>query len=104
MTPASSYTHRMEIANIVPAQQDAEKVDELLRKTELPPEIAVVLKEFKDDHSGIPAVYLSFQLKPHIVLDKQTLMRISRFKTGVERELLDDGLSRIPYAYLNEAE
>ncbi len=104
MTPVPSYTGRMETSSIVPAQQDEEKVDELLRETTLPPEIAFVLKEFKEDHTGVPAVYLSFQLKPHIVLDRQALTRVSRFMTAFARTLLDHGLSRFPYVSLNEAE
>jgi len=93
----------METPSIVPEQQDEEKVDELLRETELPAEIAIVLKEFKEDHSGTPSLYLSFQLKPDVALDSKTVTRISSFITDFQLKLLANGLSRIPYAYLDEA-
>jgi hypothetical protein len=93
----------METSSIVPEQQDEEKVDELLRETELPAEIAIVLKEFKEDHSGTPSLYLSFQLKPDVALDSKTVTRISSFITDFQLKLLANGLSRIPYAYLDEA-
>ena len=84
-------------------QEDQTRATEILNETPLPPEIFDVAMDFRNDSSGQPSLYLSFQVKPDVTLDRESIARISRFMSGVLDRLLRSGISRFPYASLDEA-
>ncbi len=84
-------------------QEDQTRAKENLGQSPLPPEIYDVVMEFKDDSSGQPSIYLSFKLKPGAAVDQPSIARISRYMSGVLDQLLRSGISRFPYASLDEA-
>lgn len=99
----SAYTLTMDAITITSLQEDQTRAKEILSKFPLPPEVCDVVMEFKDDSSGQPSLYLSFQVKPGAVLDKPSIARISRYMSGILDQLLRSGISRFPNASLDEA-
>jgi hypothetical protein len=93
----------MPFEGTLPEQEDQSKVKAVLEKNPLPPEIGQVEIQFKNDHDGTPAMYLSFELRVGALLGKEQIPRLSRYMSDVLDQLLRSGLSRFPYASLDEA-
>jgi hypothetical protein len=93
----------MESISLISQEEDQSRTTQILNESPLPPEIFDVAMDFKNDSSGEPSIYLSFQVKPGVVLDKESIARISRYMSGVLDRLLRSGISRFPYASLDEA-
>jgi hypothetical protein len=84
-------------------QTDEMKARAILNEIQLPPELAAISLERKNDSSGDPAIYISFQVKDEAVLDRETTMRLSRFMSSVAVEILKSGISLFPYVSLDQA-
>lgn len=84
-------------------EQERERVRQVLDGFPLPPEIADVTIEMGNDSTGDPALWLHFNLKTEIQIKGEQITRLSRFIGEVQSSLLQSGISRFPYAYLDEA-
>ncbi len=88
----------------LPSTKDDEVgAKEILDQQPLPPEIAAVTIEMKEDYSGVPALYLSFQVQRQLKLEDDQILRLSRYMLAVQDRMLRSGISRFPYASLGRS-
>ncbi len=82
---------------------DQEKVQTVLARLTLPPELDRVETSYGADYTGDPAVFLTFFLKPDVRVEREEIRPLSRFISGVARELLNAEVGGFPYTRLEEA-
>jgi hypothetical protein len=90
---------RPEIATEV----DQQKVNDILARLVLPPEIVKVDAEFGPDNSGDPAVKLRFYLRAALVADKNEIARLSKYLYDVQTILLQADIGGFPYTLLEQS-
>ena len=82
---------------------DQDKVQGTLARFTLPPEIDHVETNYGTDHTGDPAVFLTFILKQDVHLEREEIKQVSRFISDVGGALLNAGIGGFPYTRLEEA-
>lgn len=93
----------MEISDLSSEQEDQIRTEAILKATPLPPEIESMSIELKNDHTGVPSMYLSFEVRGDVDLGAEKIDQLSRYMTGIVDKLLRSGISRFPYASLDQA-
>ena len=79
------------------------KVQDILSRLTLPPEMDRVETKYGTDHTGDPAVFLTFYLKADVHVEREEIKHLSRFISGVARDLLNADVGGFPYTRLEDA-
>jgi hypothetical protein len=82
---------------------DQQKVNDILARLVLPPEIVKVDAEFGPDNSGDPSVKLRFHLRPDLIVDKKEIARLSKYLYDVQTMMLRADIGGFPYTRLEQA-
>ncbi len=82
---------------------DKQKVAAILAQFELPPEIVRVDTNYGKDHTGDPAVFLTFHLHQGVHASREEIKPISRFVHRVAATLLNGNIGGFPYTRLKQA-
>lgn len=85
------------------AEIDRRKVEDILAGFKLPEEIQSIDTTFGRDHTGDPAIFLTFSIRDGAPLQPEDMKRLSRFLSEVVGALLDGGVVAFPYTRLQEA-
>jgi hypothetical protein len=79
------------------------KAEELVASVPPMPEVESVDVRLYDDYSGEAALYLTFHIKSGALYDDAFFLRFNQYKHHVRTKILNSGISRFPYARLQEA-
>lgn len=82
---------------------DRAKVEAVLAKVQLPPEILRVEVQYEPDYTGDPAVYLRFILPSDIDLNGSDITRLSAFASQVLDGLYNANIGGFAYSRLQQA-
>lgn len=82
---------------------DREKVQAILARFPLPPEIERIETRYGRDHTGDASVYLTFHVRDNAKLEPADIKRLSSFLAGVTSALLHSGVGGFAYTRLEQA-
>ena len=82
---------------------DKQRVAAILAQFDLPPEIVSVDTDYGSDHTGDPAVFLTFHLHEGVQASREEIKPISRFVHQVAAALLNFNVGAGPYTRLKQA-
>ncbi len=85
------------------AEVDQQKVQEILARFTLPPEVERVETRFGSDHTGDPAVYVNFHIRMDVKLGREEIKRLSRFSSAVASALYKGDIGGFAYTRLDQA-
>lgn len=82
---------------------DQERVKEILARFQLPDEIERIDTKFDHDHTGDPAVFLTFHVKDDAKIDREDIRRLSSFLAEITSALVNAGVGGFAYTRLEQA-
>ncbi len=85
------------------AEVDQQKVQEILARFTLPPEVERVEIRFGSDHSGDPAVYVTFHLREDTNIGRKEIKSLSSFSSSVAKALYKGDIGGFAYTMLDQA-
>ncbi len=59
--------------------------------------------ELGNDNTGDPAMWLIFHLQRDLAVDVEWILRFNEYAAGIQTKILHSGLTRFPYARLEQA-
>jgi hypothetical protein len=84
-------------------QLEKEKAEQIIADTPLMEGIESVSVELGDDHTGDPAMWLVFNLRPDLDATEQWHKRFSEYSREIDMRIIHSGLTRFPYTRLKRA-
>jgi methyl coenzyme M reductase subunit C-like uncharacterized protein (methanogenesis marker protein 7) len=82
---------------------DQERVKEILARFKLPDEIERIETRFGRDHTGDPAVFLTFHVKDEAKIEREDIRRLSSFLSEITSALVNGGVGGFAYTRLEQA-
>ena len=82
---------------------EKEKAEQFIAETPLMDGIENVRVELGEDHTGDPAMWLVFRLRPDLNFDQEMARRFNEYAAVIQTKILHSGLTRFPYARLEQA-
>jgi hypothetical protein len=80
-----------------------ERVKEILARFQLPDEIEGIDTRFGRDHTGDPAVFLTFRVKDEAKIEREDIRRLSSFLAEITSALVNGGVGGFAYTRLDQA-
>ncbi len=85
------------------AEINRERVQKILSDFALPPEIEAVEPKYGVDHTGDPAVFLTFTVKKDIAIKTADIKRLTQFIFEVTSALFNGEIGGFAYTRLDQA-
>ena len=82
---------------------EKEKAEQFIAETPLMDGIENVRVELGEDHTGDPAMWLVFRLRPNFNFDQEMARRFNEYAAVIQTKILHSGLTRFPYTRLEQA-
>jgi hypothetical protein len=82
---------------------EKEKAEQFIAETPLMDGIENVRVELGEDHTGDPAMWLVFRLRPDLNFDQEMARRFNEYAAVIQTKILHSGLTRFPYTRLEQA-
>jgi len=76
------------------------KAEEFVADTPMMEGIERVRVELGEDHTGDPAMWLVFSLRPDVKFDMEMAKRFNEYAAVIQTKILHGGLKRFPYTRL----
>jgi hypothetical protein len=84
-------------------QLEKAKAEQIIADTPLMDGVESISVELGEDHTGDPAMWLVFHLRPDLEADKQWHQRFYEYSRKIDRSIIDNGLQRFLYTRLRRA-